>query len=153
MSLFLFQHGKSLPAEIDPDKGLSEEGVAEVKHIANVAKRYGIPVQCIRHSGKKRARQTAEIFASALGPVSDVQEISGLNPMDDVADFASTLEGRDNHMLVGHLPFMERLTAYLITGSIDKPVFKFQNGGIVCLDKDPNTHSWVIKWVLMPNIE
>jgi len=152
MSLFLVQHGKSLPAEIDPDKGLSEEGAAEVKHIAGVAKRYGIPVQCIRHSGKKRARQTAEILTSALGPVSDVQEISGLNPMDDVADFASMLEGRDNHMLVGHLPFMERLTAYLITGSIDKPVFKFQNGGIVCLDKDPNTHSWVIKWVLMPNI-
>ena len=153
MSLFLVQHGKSLPAEIDPDKGLSEAGVAEVKHIAGVAKRYGIPVQCIRHSGKKRARQTAEIFASALGPVSDVQEISGLNPMDDVADFASTLEGRDNHMLVGHLPFMERLTAYLITGSIDKPVFKFQNGGIVSQDKDPNTHSWVIKWELLPNIK
>ena len=153
MSLFLVQHGQSLPAGIDPDKGLSEAGVAEVKHIARVAKGYGIPVQCIRHSGKKRARQTAEIFASALGPVSDVQEISGLNPMDDVADFAGTLEGRDNHMLVGHLPFMERLTAYLITGSIDKPVFKFQNGGIVCLDKDPNTHSWVIKWALMPNIE
>jgi phosphohistidine phosphatase len=55
-------------------------------------------------------------------------------------------------MLVGHLPFMERLTAFLITGSIDRPVFKFQNSGIVRLDKDPETQAWVILWSLMPAI-
>jgi phosphohistidine phosphatase len=55
-------------------------------------------------------------------------------------------------MLVGHLPFMERLTSYLITGSIDIPVFKFQNGGIVCMDKDPDSRSWLIRWALMPKI-
>jgi len=53
---------------------------------------------------------------------------------------------------VGHLPFMERLTAYLITGSMERPVFKFQNSGIVCLDKPPNIMAWVIKWALMPHI-
>ena len=47
---------------------------------------------------------------------------------------------------------MERLTAYLITGSMERPVFKFQNSGIVCLDKVPDTESWVIKWTLMPHI-
>jgi phosphohistidine phosphatase len=54
-------------------------------------------------------------------------------------------------MLVGHLPLMERLTAYLITGSFEKPVFKFQYSGIVCLNKDPTSGSWVIKWALMPH--
>jgi phosphohistidine phosphatase len=47
---------------------------------------------------------------------------------------------------------MERLTAYLVTGYFEKPVFKFQNSGIVCLDKDSATESWVIKWTLMPHI-
>jgi phosphohistidine phosphatase len=55
-------------------------------------------------------------------------------------------------MLVGHLPFMERMTSFLITGSTENPVFKFQNSGIVCLDQDPETKSWFIKWTLMPNI-
>jgi len=55
-------------------------------------------------------------------------------------------------MFVEHLPFMEQLTAYLITGSFEKPVLKFQNSGIVCLDKDPTIVSWVIKWALMPPI-
>lgn len=32
---------------------------------------------------------------------------------------------------------MERLTSFLITGDIEKPVLKFQNGGIVCLDEGP----------------
>ncbi|MBW2055509.1 MAG: phosphohistidine phosphatase SixA, partial [Deltaproteobacteria bacterium] len=57
-----------------------------------------------------------------------------------------------NRMLVGHLPFMERMTSYLITGSIETPVFKFQNSVIVCLDNYPTTPFWVIKWTLMPNI-
>jgi len=33
-------------------------------------------------------------------------------------------------MLVGHLPFMERMTAYLITGSFEKPVFKLRGRGV-----------------------
>jgi phosphohistidine phosphatase len=48
---------------------------------------------------------------------------------------------------------MERMTSFLITGSIEKPVFKFQNSGIVCLDKDSASGFWRIKWALVPNIE
>ncbi len=152
MSLFLVQHGKSLPKDKDPKKGLSEEGAAETKRMAEVANGYEVHVSRITHSGKTRARQTAEIFASALEPEGGVQESSGLSPLDDVTVFADTIDSTKDVMLVGHLPFMERLTAYLITGSSEKPVFKFQNSGIVCLDTDSATGSWVIKWTLMPHI-
>lgn len=152
MALFLIQHGKSLPKNKDPQKGLSPEGIAETKRIAEVAKGYAVAVSKIIHSGKTRARQTAEIFETALKPLNGIHERSGLNPLDDVTVFADTINSSEDDMLVGHLPFMERLTAYLITGSIEKPVFKFQNSGIVCLDKDPTTESWVIKWTLMPHI-
>jgi len=152
MALFLVQHGKSLPKDKDPNQGLSEEGIADTKRIAGGAKRYGIQVSRIQHSGKARALQTAEIFASALKPDAGMQEISGIKPLDDVENFADFVDSESDLMIVGHLPFMERLTSYLITGSIDPPVFKFQNSGIVCLDKDPDSRSWVIKWTLMPNI-
>ncbi len=152
MALFLVQHGKSLPKDIDPDQGLSDEGISEVKRIAETAKGYGVKVSCIMHSGKKRALQTAEIFADALRPEKGVKERSGLKPLDDVTAVAKELDSKENVMLVGHLPFMERLTNYLITGSTDKRVFKFQNGGILCLDQDPDTNAWYIKWALMPNI-
>ena len=152
MALYLIQHGKSLPKDQDPDQGLSEDGATETERIASLAQGYGVRVSQIRHSVKTRARQTAEILARALKPQNDIREISGIKPMDDVAACAAKIDPDENVMLVGHLPFMERITSYLITGSIDQPVIKFQNSGIVCLDKDPETQSWVIKWTLMPNI-
>ena len=152
MALYLIQHGKSLPKDQDPDQGLSQEGTTETERIASIAQDYGVSVSQIRHSVKTRARQTAEILARALKPQNDIQEISGIKPMDDVAAFAAEIDPDENVMLVGHLPFMERITSYLITGSIDQPVIKFQNSGIVCLDRDPETQWWVIKWTLMPNI-
>jgi len=152
MALFLIQHGKSLPKDQDPEQGLSPEGVADVQRIAGVAKVYGIRPVLIVHSGKMRARQTAEIFAKYLEPPGGISQRAGLGPLDDVATFAGTLRLDENLMAVGHLPFMERLAAYLVTGSEKRPVFRFQNGGIVCVDHYPDTGNPVIKWALMPRI-
>lgn len=152
MAIFLVQHAKSLPKEADPEKGISPEGKADAARIAEVARGYRVKVSLIRHSGKKRAQQTSEIFGAALNPERGIEEGQGLNPLDDVTAVATELQPEDNLMLVGHLPFMEKLTSYLITGSSDKPVFKFQNAGIVCLDKLPDTDDWVIRWTLMPEI-
>jgi len=152
MALYLVQHGKSLSKNVDPEQGLSEEGIAETKSIADVARGYQVKVSNIKQSGKKRARQTAEIFAEALDPADGVAEVSGLKPMDDVAAAAAGLDAAANTMLVGHLPFMERMTSFLVTGSSEKPIFRFQNSGIVCLEKIPESGSWIIAWTLMPNI-
>ena len=152
MTLYLVQHGQNLPKDVDPDQGLSRAGVTETERIAGVAKGYQVNVGRIMHSVKTRARKTADVFASALNPTGGVKEVEGLKPMDDVAAFAATINPDTNTMLVGHLPFMERMTSYLVTGSVDQPVFKFQNSGIVCLDQDPETKSWIIIWTLMPHI-
>lgn len=151
MALYLVQHGKNLPKEEDPDKGLSAEGLAEVERMAALAKGHELTVPAVKHSGKKRARQTAEIFARVLGSGKETQAIKGLGPLDDVTQLE--VRSEDNVMLVGHLPFMEKLTAHLVAGEADKaPVFKFQNSGIVCLKSDEDK-GWYIAWALMPHIE
>lgn len=152
MTLYLVQHAECLSKDQDPEKGLSDSGIATATRIAEVAAGYNVPVNRILHSGKKRARQTAEIFSSFLTPAEGLAVVPGIKPLDDVASFGEQLDSTANTMVVGHLPFMEKLTAYLITGSPDKPVFKFQNAGIVCLDSLPDTGDWVIRWALMPNI-
>jgi len=152
MAVFLVQHGKSLSRELDPEQGLSPEGISDVKRIADIARGYGVHVASISHSGKKRALQTAEIFSAVLKPVGGVQEKVGLKPLDDVRAFADRLKNADDLMVVGHLPYLERLTSFLITGDIKKPVLKFQNGGIVCLDERPEGKGWIITWTLMPEI-
>jgi phosphohistidine phosphatase len=152
MALYLVQHGKNLSKDVDPDKGLSDEGFADVRRIADVAKGYGVQVNAIAHSGKKRAQQTAEVFADALSPSGGVSRRDGLGATDDVTAAAKDLKPGENLMLVGHLPFMEKLTGYLTAKDADTRVFKFQNGGIVCLDADPDGDGWVVTWALMPNI-
>jgi len=152
MSIYLVQHGLALPKNTDPERGLSEKGTSDSLRIADVAKAYNISLSGIRHSGKKRALQTAKIFSQALSPDKDTEKINGINPNDDHVSFSKTVKN-DNTMYIGHLPFLEKLTSYLITGSSDITVFKFQNSGIVCLDRQPDTEKWHIKWALMPNIE
>ncbi len=53
MALYLVQHGKSLPKDVDPDQGLSDEGITESKRIADVARGYQVKVTLIKQSGKK----------------------------------------------------------------------------------------------------
>jgi len=150
MAIFLVQHGVSLSKEKDPEKGLSGKGMEQTNLIAGVAGNYKIPVEKIVHSGLKRAEQTAHIFKESLGLAQPIQQIAGIKPMDDVAAFATTIDPCKNVMVVGHLPFMERLVSYLICKNKDHLVYKFQNSGIVCLEAE--NKKWFIKWTLNPDI-
>jgi len=152
MALYIVQHGQSLTKDMDPEKGLSPQGIADVERIAGVAQSYGVKVARIQHSGKKRARQTAGLLAAILKPAGGLQELTNINPLDDVAAFASRVDCSADTMVVGHLPFLERLTSFLITGQQGPIVFKLQNGGILCLDQIENSDSPAIKWALMPRV-
>jgi phosphohistidine phosphatase len=151
MALYLVQHGRSLPKEFDPEQGLSPEGIAETERTARLAAELGLTIGAILQSGKARARQTAEILAAGLDPPGGIREARGMNPMDDVIPW-SALNPGDNLMLVGHLPFMERLAAQLVAGTPEKPIIKFRNSGIVCLDRVEGEITWVIRWALVPNL-
>ena len=154
MAIYLVQHGKSFSKDQDPQKGLSDEGGETTRKIAKVAADYGINVSRIVHSGKKRAFQTAEIFEEYLKTGKAVADMPGLNPKDNVNEFAlkvEDLEDLNDVMVVGHLPFMEKLVSRLTAGDEGITVFKFQNSGVVCLDAEDG--NWFIKWALMPQIK
>ena len=65
MRVYLVQHGKAKPAEEDPSRGLTGEGYAEVKQIADFLAGLRITVSLIQHSGKKRAEETAHLLATS----------------------------------------------------------------------------------------
>jgi phosphohistidine phosphatase len=155
MALFLVQHGISASRDVDPERGLTDQGRLDTERIAQVAKGYGIKVQKIVHSGKKRAEQTATLYHAALSVQSPLEAVSGINPMDNVRAFADGINPRMDLMVVGHMPFMQRLVSYLTAGSEETRVYQFQNSGIVCLDASEETDGkldWFIKWTLNPTI-
>jgi phosphohistidine phosphatase len=147
MVLYLMQHGKCLSKDEDPQRPLSDRGVEETRKIAEIAHSGGISVAAVRHSGKLRAQQTAELMAVALR-VDDVEKMEGLKPLDNVVNIASDIAKHKRYMLVGHLPFMSRLTSLLLTNNQEHEIVSFQNSGIVCLEYD---HIWRIRWTLFPD--
>jgi phosphohistidine phosphatase len=151
MRAYLVQHAEAMSEEQDPNRPLNDLGRKHTQWVADVAARLGVEAEQIRHSGKTRARQTAEILGAALIPSEGVVGVSGLSPLDDVEPVAKELdESSQPVMLVGHLPFMERLAGQMTVGDAHKPVIDFTNAGIVCLEKR-DSH-WQAVWILTPEI-
>lgn len=149
MKVYLVQHAEAMSEEQNPERPLTDLGRQQARATATVAARMGIEVEQIRHSGKTRAMETAEIMGEALSPEEGVVEASGLGPVDDVEPVAQELDaGSRPVMLVGHLPFMERIAGYLLTGDADEPVIDFTNAGIVCLAKEDDR--WQVTWIVTP---
>jgi len=150
MRLYLVQHGQAKSEAEDPQRGLTSQGDDEVKRVADVVKKMGLNPSKIYHSGKLRAKQTAKIIREAL--YRPVEAAQGLAPTDDVQLWADKINQSDNElMLVGHLPFMEKLTSYLITGDEDIRPVLFRFGAINCLEQKEDK-KWAIRWILTPEI-
>ena len=153
MNIYLMQHGKPVPKEKNPDKPLSDRGRDDVRKIAGFLKKAGIQVETVFHSGKTRARQTAEIISSKINPGKESQKRGGLSPLDDVKAIAEEIkQGQKDFMIVGHLPHLGKLISLLITGSDSSQVVSFQQGGVVCLRTNEEEKNWAIAWMLVPEI-
>jgi len=151
MELYLVQHGEAKSEAEDPQRPLTNRGREEVQRMAAFAARAGLKVNQVRHSGKRRAEETASILAEHLSPAGGVQAVSGLAPMDDVRPIAQALPKETAPlMLVGHLPFMDRLAGLLVTGDPNCSVVRFRRGGIVCLEGAGD--DWAVKWVVTPEL-
>jgi phosphohistidine phosphatase len=154
MQIYLVQHGESKPEEIDPERRLTESGARAVQKVADFLRTSGgVPVDASWHSGKARAQQTAELLApSTRAGERALMRHDGLAPKDAVEPIKQELEqGKTNVMVVGHLPFLGRLAALLLTGSADNNVVAFQFGCVVCLNRD-DAGKWSLEWMIVPKL-
>ncbi len=152
MRLYLVQHGEALATEVDPDRPLSDSGQRDVQRLAALLGRGVVGVARIVHSGKTRARQTAEILAAGLAGVTAAEAQAGLGPNDPVEPWMARAAGWDTStMIVGHLPFMDRLVSGLLVGAPLASVVAFRPGSIVCLVNDGGG-AWQIGWMLRPEL-
>jgi phosphohistidine phosphatase len=152
MKLYLIQHGEAATEEVDPARPLTAKGRTDVQKIASFLKGAGLGPMVIFHSGKTRARQTAEIIAAQLSPGCQVKERDGLSPKDPVKVLANEISGMANDlMIVGHLPFLGKLGASLLAGVESKNLVAFRQGGVVCLQRDED-QTWQVAWMVTPEL-
>jgi len=153
MKLYLVRHGTPVPKEKNPDKPLTDEGRKDVERVAAFMKKAGVAVHTVFHSGKTRARETAQIMASKLQPDKEVLEKQGLSPLDSVKEIAHEIEESERDvMMVGHLPHMSRLVSLLTAGTETPTVVNFPPGGVVCLCPAEEEKGWAVAWMLAPDI-
>ena len=154
MQIYLVQHGEAKPEEIDPERRLTENGARAVQKVADFLRTSGgVEVDKIWHSGKPRAQETATLLAPATpGGEKTVVHHDGLAPKDAVEPIKQELEqGNSTVMIVGHLPFLGRLAALLLTGNADNDVVAFQFGCVVCLKRE-GPGKWKLEWMIVPKL-
>ncbi|MGO9379653.1 MAG: phosphohistidine phosphatase SixA [Dissulfurispiraceae bacterium] len=150
MLLYLVRHGEAMNELADPSQALSPQGLCNVQKVASHIAGLNLQVDLIFHSPKLRAKQTAVVLADFLKPSQGVFERDHLGPLDDPSEWVRRLMDRnENIMLVGHLPYMEKLFSLLVCGFIDDHVVRFKNATIVCLNRE-QTGTWVLQWMLGP---
>ena len=152
MKLLLAQHGAAQSKQQNPQRPLSEEGIADVNRVANFMNEAGITVERVIHSGKLRAQQTAEIFAKALAAEASIEVNDSLNPNDDPEIFRNQIENSlQDTLVVGHLPFMSNFVSQLVLNNETSPVASYQPGSVVCLEKD-DSDLWLLNWMIRPEL-
>ena len=91
MWLYLVHHGAAVPPSLDLQRPLSSDGRARVEHLAERVAQRGVRPTVVWHSGKLRARQTAEAFWRACNPLAEYAAARGLQPTDPPDTMADQL--------------------------------------------------------------
>ena len=147
--LFLVHHGDAVGPDVNPMRPLSDRGRVEVDMLAQQASEHGAKPDVIWHSGKLRARQTAEAYWKRCNPLATFSAARGLQPTDPTNWILDSIAAESRHMLiVGHFPHLPRLLGSLKAGMLDADPAYFPLNGIVALEDVEG--KWLERWQLKP---
>ncbi|MCC7010765.1 MAG: histidine phosphatase family protein [Acidobacteria bacterium] len=144
-AVLLVHHADAVGPEVDPQRPLSAAGRAQAAWLADYAKRAGLVPDVIWHSGKLRARETAEALLFACNPRAVLRAVRGLRPEDSPEWVRAMLAGETQMVaLVSHMPLMPALLRRLVRADTDFPPH-----GMVLLDRG-DEGSYVERWRIAP---
>ena len=146
VKLFLVHHGDAVGPDLDPRRPLSERGRGHVVRLAAEAEARGVRPTVVWHSGKLRARQTAEAFWRACNALAELSATRDLQPDDPPAWIRDRLSGETRDILIaGHFPHLPRLLTLLL-GDAGATAGEFPLHGVVALTSDAAGRTWKEAW-------
>ena len=145
LRLYLAHHGDAVGPGVDIRRPLSDVGRVDTERVAAAAAAHGAKPMVIWHSGKLRARQTAEIFLRLCNPLADFSATRDLQPEDSPGWMADRLrfEARDI-LIAGHYPHLPRLL--MLLSQPDGAVGAFPQHGVVALSTVDEGQTWTEDW-------
>jgi phosphohistidine phosphatase len=146
--LFLVHHGEAVGPEVDPRRPLSLRGQEDTARLAAEAAAQGARPAVVWHSGKLRARQTAEAFWRACNALAEFSATRDLQPDDPPLWMRDRMRGESRDvMLVGHYPHLPALLGLLVSGFADARA-GFPQHGVVALETTDEGETWNEIWRL-----
>jgi phosphohistidine phosphatase len=144
VNLFLVHHGEAVGPEVDPQRPLSHAGRIAVARLAEEASARGARPDVVWHSGKLRARQTAEAFWRACNALAEFSATRDLQPDDPPEWIGQRLRTESRDLLIaGHFPHLPRLLLWFDPNAGTPP---FPPHGIVALTTDDGGRGWRELW-------
>jgi len=160
MKLIVIRHGAAMDQEefartgaSDNLRPLTAEGEAELRRVANGLRGEVRTLSILATSPLVRARQTAEIVASAFG--RGAPEITNClmpgAPMEEFETWASAYSGDAVLAIVGHEPHLSTLVTWLLTGKAESRIrLKKAGAGGVEFETAVRRDSGTLSWLLTP---
>jgi phosphohistidine phosphatase len=145
MILLLVHHADAVGPHVDSQRPLSVRGHEQAEWLADQVRAAGYTPAVIWHSGKLRARQTAEAFYRKCNPFAEFRMVAGLRPDDPGAAIRNLVAGeRRDLLVVGHMPNMRDALHALSAGSAEFPLH-----GLVALEGG-DERGWTEMWRATP---
>ena len=142
MFLFLIHHGEAVGPELDARRPLSPRGQVQADQVAAAAASRGARPLVVWHSGKLRAKQTAEAFWRACNPLAELTATRDVQPDDPPQWIRDRLHAETRDIAIaGHFPHLPRLVGLLLGG-----VEHFPPHGVVALTTDDDGETWREIW-------
>jgi phosphohistidine phosphatase len=135
MHLILVHHGDAVGPDVDPSVPLGKGGSLSRAGVQRGRTR--VKPTVIWHSGKLRAKQTAEAFWRGCNPFAEFSATRDLQPEDSPDWMRDRLRAEPRDVLIaGHYPHLPGLLAKLIPDSRAFP----KNGGVALVSELVNVH-------------
>jgi len=156
MEIYLLRHGiaeDAAPGKPDSDRALTAAGREKLRRVLARAHAAKVKPDLILSSPYRRALQTAEIAAEALGYRDQIVQTPTLLPEADPQDTWGEIrvhKSGNSLLLASHEPLMSSLLGYLL--NTPALAVDFKKAGLVRLDCDrfgPEPHC-TFKWMLTP---
>ena len=148
MKLFLVHHAEAVGPDVDTRRPLSARGEAQAERGATETAARGAYPAVVWHSGKLRAKQTAQAFWRACNALAEFSATRDLQPDDSPTWMRERLRGETRDILIaGHFHHLPRLLTLLLTGREDGHV-PFPQHGVVALESGDEGDTWRELWRL-----
>jgi phosphohistidine phosphatase len=148
MRLLIVHHGDAVGPDVDLRRPLSPWGREAVERLAAEAARRGAKPAVVWHSGKLRAKETAEAFWRACNPFAEFSATKDLQPDDPPQWIRDRLRGESRDLLIaGHYPHLPGLVRLLL-GDALLPL-----NGVVALRSDDEGETFSEEWRLDPRAD